>query len=197
MTSKISGYLSLQRIVDIITDLSKIPPESAKKKYSNFPSLAEHISRLFAEDRLFDIPQRLELQLEIVKSYAPPVRPALDPYTSTQIGLFNKNFSDWEIGGLLNYPVCCIKSFAEDIRYDIDALHLQELKNLSKGTALVTTAGFIPHSIFCRESSERALISLVKIDALPLLKKLEAELARKLPHFHPEYQEHYYGIYYI
>lgn len=197
MTTRIRGYSSLRRIVEIIIDLSESSPESAKRKYPDFPSLAEHISRLFAEDRLFDIPPRLRVQLEIVKLYDPPVRPALDPYTSTQLGLFNKNFSDWEVGHFLNYPECCIKSFTEDIRYDIDAQHLKELRTLGRETALVTTAGFIPHSAFCKESSERALLSLVKRSDLQPLRKLEAELALRLPHFHPEYQGRYYGIYSI
>ncbi len=194
MTYKISGFSSLKRIVNIIIDLSVLSAESAREKYPDFPTLAAHIARSFAEDRLFDVLPRLELQLKIVKIFDPPVRPALDPYSSTQLGILSKNFSDWEIGYFLDYPACCIRSFAEDIRYGIDAQHVKELKTMNKNTAFVSTAGFVPHSLFCKEASHRALIAFIKKEDLFPLSKLEAELAQELPHFHPEYQRKYYDV---
>ncbi len=190
-----TGFSSLKRIIEKIFDLSYLTPEDAKEKYSDFPSLAEHISRLFSKDYLYDVLPRLELQLKIVEDYDPPIRPALDPYSSTQLGIFNKNFSDWEIGLLLNYPPCCIRSFADETRYQIDSRHLEELANVKDKIAFVTTAGFVPHSVFCKEASDNALIGFLKIEELPLLQGLEEELALKLPHPHPAYQKHYYDIF--
>ncbi|MEM3040087.1 MAG: DUF483 domain-containing protein [Candidatus Methanomethylicaceae archaeon] len=189
-----TGYSSLKRIFEIIVDLSNLTPELAKEKYSEFPSLASHIAILFSRDYLHDVLSRLELQLRIVESYDPPIRPALDPYSSTQLGIFSKNFSDWEIGRLLNYPACCIHSFSEELRYGLDSKHLEELNTIKEEVVFVTTAGFVPHSIFCKEASESALIGLLKLDALKVLNDLEKELAHMLPHAHPEYQKHYYDM---
>lgn len=188
------GFSALKKIIEIIFDISTLSPEEAREKYIEFPNFAEHIAKLFQENRLFEIPDRLNLQLEIVKSFNPRVRPALDPYTSLQIGVFNKNFSDWEIGRFLNYPYCCIKSFIEESRYGFDEKHLNELKTLDKNCIFITTAGFIPHSIFCEESIEVGLASIIENDELILLRELERELTKALPHFHPEYWCHYYDV---
>lgn len=188
------GYLALKKIIETIFDISTLSPKEAREKYVNFPNFAEHIAKLFQEDRLFDIPERLNLQLEIVKSFNPPVRPALDPYTSLQIGIFNKNFSDWEIGRFLNYPNCCIKSFSEEMRYGFDEKHINELMKLDGNCIFITTAGFVPHSVFCNESMRGGLSSIIKNCELVTLKVLEIELAKALPHFHPEYQCHYYDV---
>lgn len=188
------GYLALKKIVETIFDIFTLSPKEAREKYVDFPNFAEHIAKLFLEDRLFDIPDRLNLQLEIVKSFDPPVRPALDPYTSLQIGVFNKNFSDWEIGRFLNYPHCCIKSFSEEVRYGFDEKHFRELMKLDKNCIFVTTAGFVPHSIFCKESMQKGLTSIIRDRELMDLRALEVEIANALPHFHPEYQCHYYDV---
>ncbi|MCS7097934.1 MAG: DUF483 domain-containing protein [Candidatus Methanomethyliaceae archaeon] len=189
-----NGFLALKRIIETIFDIFTLSPKEAREKYDEFPNFAEQIAKLFQEDRLFEIPERLNLQLEIVKSFSPKVRPALDPYTSLQIGVFNKNFSDWEIGRFLNYPECCIRSFIEEIRYGFDERHLNELKTLSRDCIFITTAGFIPHSIFCEKSIETGLASIIKYNELLLLEELEEELAKALPHSHPEYWHHYYDV---
>ncbi|NHV59887.1 MAG: DUF483 domain-containing protein [Candidatus Verstraetearchaeota archaeon] len=194
MSFKMTGYSSLKRIVDIITELSHSTPECAKEKYPEFPSLSGHIASLFLKDHLHDVLPRLRLQLRIVERYNPPIRPALDPYSSTQLGIFSKNFSDWEVGLFLNYPACCIRSFSEEVRYGFDSRHLEELSSLREEVVFVSTAGFVPHSIFCKEASERALIGFLKLDDLQLLNDLEEEFSRALPHPHPEYQKHYYDI---
>ncbi|MCX8181989.1 MAG: DUF483 domain-containing protein [Candidatus Methanomethyliaceae archaeon] len=194
MSSKKNGYSSLKRIIEIIADLSNLTSELARERYNEFPSLAEHIARFFSSEYLHDVLSRLELQLRIVERYNPPIRPALDPYSSTQLGIFSKNFSDWEVGRLLKYPTCCIRSFFEEVRYGFDSRHLEELSTLKEEVAFVTTAGFVPHSVFCKEASEGALIGFLKVDELHILKDLEEELAQALPHAHPEYQKHYYDI---
>ncbi|MCQ5336629.1 MAG: DUF483 domain-containing protein [Candidatus Methanomethylicia archaeon] len=187
-----NGYLALRKIIDTIFDIFTLSPKEAREKYFLFPNFAEHISKLFHEERLIDIPERLEIQSEIVKKYNPPVRPALDPYVSTQIGVFNKNFSDWEIGHFLNYPDCCIKSFTEEIRYGIDKKHFKEIENFDK--IILITAGFIPHSLFCKEALQNSLICILEEKEIPKIKKLEIELFNSLPHFHSEYKYHYYEI---
>ncbi|MDI9643955.1 MAG: DUF483 domain-containing protein [Candidatus Verstraetearchaeota archaeon] len=191
MSSK--GQESFSRLVERIRALSIIDPDEARARHPLSPNLASHISKLFQEDRLFDVLPRLELQLSIVSRFSPPVRPALDPYTSTQIGIFSKSFSDYEIGSFLDYPECCMRSFSERIRYSIDDDHLNELK-ISGKFAFVTTAGFIPCSIFCDSAHERGLISFVEREEMGRLKALEKEIAGSLPHFHPEYREHYFEV---
>uniref|UniRef100_A0A7C3J1V8 DUF483 domain-containing protein n=1 Tax=Candidatus Methanomethylicus mesodigestus TaxID=1867258 RepID=A0A7C3J1V8_9CREN len=192
------GPLSLNRIYRILKDLSMNPStESINKKYRHFSTFALRISIMFAEDRLFDILPRLETQLEIVRKYAPGVRPALDPYTSSQIGIFSKIDPDAEIGHFLDYPDCCIKSFSEKTRYGIDESHVEELMKLprQKGEKIfVATAGFIPCSALCKKARTRGLVAILNRSEEENLKSLEGELSMALPHFHPEYQNHYYEI---
>jgi hypothetical protein len=196
MSSKSAVVTSFLKILDVLRDLSYIDnPLSARNKYPTFPSFSEHIAKLFSEDRLFDIIPRLEIQLSIIKKYDPPVRPAMDPYVSIQIGIFSKNFSDWEIGSFLGYPECCIKPFVEALRYSLDDEHMKELKQLT-GKIFIATAGFIPHSIFCKESHCRGLIAFASKEDIEQLHLLENELSIALPHLHPEYQRHYYEIRY-
>ena len=194
MTSIRTAITSFLRILSVLKILSSIDdPSSARIKYPEFPSFAAHIARLFSEDRLFDVMPRLEIQLEIIKKYDPPVRPAMDPYVSTQIGVFSKNFSDWEIGSFLDYPACCIRPYVEELRYSLDEGHTKELTQVM-GKIFVTTAGFIPHSIFCRESHLRGLVAFVTREDVEKLHLLENELSTALPHLHSEYQRHYYEI---
>ncbi|MBM5805678.1 MAG: DUF483 domain-containing protein [Candidatus Verstraetearchaeota archaeon] len=194
MTSKGVAVTSFLRILSLLKDLSSIDdPSSARTTYPAFPSFAEHIAKLFSEDRLFDVLPRLAIQLGIIRRYDPPVRPAMDPYVSTQIGVFSKNFSDWEIGSFLGYPDCCMRPYAEELRYSLDEEHVRELKQV-KGRIFVTTAGFIPHSVFCKESHLRGLIAFIAREDVERLRLLENELSSALPHLHPEYQRHYYEI---
>ena len=188
------GVNSFSKIVRALKDISSIDnPPSASSRYSLFPRLAEHIATLFKEGRLFDIIPRLELELKIVRKYNPTVRPALDPYVSTQIGIFSANFNAWEIGSLLNYPECCIRSFTEEVRYGLDEKHLKELKRV-RGKVFVATAGFIPCSLSCEKSRKRGLTAFMDKASVRRLRLLEKDLAAALPHFHPEYQGHYYEI---
>jgi len=194
MTSEGLAISSFLRILSILKDLSSIDdPSSARTKYPAFPSFAAYVAKLFSEDRLFDILPRLEIQLGIIRRYDPLVRPAMDPYVSTQIGVFSKNFSDWEIGSFLGYPECCMRPYVEQLRYSLDEGHSNELKKM-KGKVFVATAGFIPHSVFCKESHLRGLIAFVTRDDVERLHLLEKELFTALPHLHSEYQGHYYEI---
>lgn len=196
MTSERVGFNSFLKIVRILKELSLTDdPSLARRKYLTFPTLAEHITRLFYEDRLFDILPRLEVELEIVRRYDPPVRPALDPYVSTQIGIFSKNFSDCEVGCFFDYPECCVHSFVKELRYGLDDKHYDELKKV-KGKIFVVTAGFVPCSVFCKESHNRGLISFIDRRIVDKLRLIEKDLANRLPHFHSEYQGHYYEIKY-
>ncbi len=186
------GVKSILRIIEILRELSKMDDLSlVKSKFPAFPSFAENICQLFLEDRLFDIMPRLEIYLKIIRKYNPQVRPAIDPYVSMQIGVFSKNFSDWEIGRFLGYPNCCIKSFTEEVRYGLDERHFEELKKVKK-KVFVTTAGFVPCSIFCKESHSKGLASFLNKKIVHRLNLLEKELSIALPHLHPEYQGHYY-----
>ena len=200
MVNEGKGLISLYKIQKILKELSSINnPPSARLRFARFPSFAEHIANLFEEDRLFDIISRMQIQIDIVSKYNPPVRPALDPYISSQIGVFTRLFNDREIGFFVDYPECCVQSFIEEVRYGLDERHFLELtqsKGQSKGNVFVTTAGFVPCSVFCEESKKRGLIGFLDNTEVDRLKELEKELARKLPHFHPEYQEHYYDYYF-
>ncbi|MDH7555386.1 MAG: DUF483 domain-containing protein [Candidatus Methanosuratincola sp.] len=187
------GTLSFSELASKIKALSVASPEEAEAQFPGSPNFAKYIAQLFLEDRLFDILPRLETQLQIVRRFFPPVRPALDPYTSTQIGIFSKRFDDYEIGRFLGYPECCMRSFAENVRYGIDEGHVQELKG-SGMKAFATTAGFIPCSIFCREAQNRGLLSFIEPNEIGNLRALEKETAMRLPHFHPEYREHYFEV---
>ncbi len=131
--------------------------------------------------------------MALIEEYGPAVRPALDPYVSTQIGIFSRRFDDWEVGHFLSYPDCCIKPFAEEARYGLDERHAEELKRVV-GKIFVTTAGFIPHSIHCEESQKRALIAFISRGELDDIRRLEAAIFKVLPHMHPEYRGQYYEV---
>jgi hypothetical protein len=185
--------VSFSRILETLRRLSAMAPAKAKERHPTFPNFATHVAKLFHDDRLFDIIPRLELEMRLIDEHKPPLRPALDPYVSTQIGVFSKNFSDWEIGHFLSYPDCCIRPFAEETRYGLDERHSKELQG-EAGMIFATTAGFIPHSIYCKESHKRALIAFINQEELQGLKKLESEIFTALPHMHPEYRGQYYEI---
>jgi hypothetical protein len=185
---------SFSRIINQLRDLSSTDAlDVIQSKYPSFPTFASHIAKLFSDDRLFDVIPRLEIELDIIIKHNPLVRPAMDPYVSTQIGIFSKNYSDWEIGGFLGYPDCCMHPFVEEARYGIDERHAAELKEV-KGRIFVATAGFIPHSIFCSESQAVGLIAFVTKEEFESMRQVERELTAALPHFHSEYQGHYYEV---
>lgn len=191
--SKISASASFSKILNTLTELSGLEPEEARAKHDGFPNFAFHVAKLFQEDRLFDILPRLGVQRQLIDAHKPAIRPALDPHSSTQLGIFSRNFSDWEIGNFLSYPECCIKPFAEEARFGLDERHAREFQGMT-GKIFATTAGFIPHSVHCAESQERALIGFIDARDLKILRKLEAETFRALPHMHPEYRAQYYEI---
>lgn len=194
MPSEIKSAISFSRILDTLRGLSRLEdPAAAAPLCPDFPAFAAHIARLFAEERLFDILPRLEMELAIIKKHSPRVRPALDPYVSTQIGIFSRRFSDLEVGSFLGYPSCCMRPFAEEARYGLDERHSAELK-LIAGKIFVTTAGFIPHSVFCTKSQMKGLIAFVSREELERMRLLEKEMALALPHAHPEYQGQYYEV---
>jgi hypothetical protein len=194
MASNKIGEQSFSKILSILEDLSRAEDiQSAVAKYPGFPNFAVHIAELFAEDRLMDVLPRVRTELEIVKKTSPKVRPALDPFVSTQLGVFSHILSDWEVGHFLDYPDCCIRPFAEEARFGLDERHAAELKGL-KGKIFVTTAGFIPHSIFCGESLKKGLIAFVTEEELKGLHKLENELFTALPHMHTSYLGTYYEV---
>lgn len=187
------GTASFSELANRIRSLSSLLPDEAELSFPKSPNFARHVAKLFLEDRLFDVLPRLEVQLNIVGKFSPPVRPALDPYTSTQIGVFSKSFDDFEIGHFLGYPECCMRSFSERVRYSIDEDHMLELRE-SGEAGFVTTAGFIPCSIFCSEAHARGLLSFIKPSQVGSLKAMEKITASELPHFHPEYREHYFEV---
>jgi len=194
-----NGFESLSRISGILNALSSCSSAAdARSMCPEFPNLAEHIAQLFMDDRLFDVLPRLQVQQDMVKRWQPPVRPALDPYISTQIGVFSKNFEDSETGHFLDYPDCCIRSFSERIRYALDEQHEHELAELGSrgGTKpyFVTISGFVPCSVLCEESHRRRLIAFADDAQVRTMRSLEVEIARSLPHFHSEYQGRYYEI---
>ncbi|MEJ8543444.1 DUF483 domain-containing protein [Methanothermobacter wolfeii] len=138
---------------------------------------------------------RLQLEIEITRKYNPPTRPALDPVISTELGVYRGD--DENIGRLLGYPECCIRSFSEDTRYAIDEDHLEELAELEvpgDACAVVLPSGFIPCSLRCKEAWERKLIAFADREDMRRILELEEELRRELPHFHIAYDEYFEKI---
>ncbi|HIQ38935.1 MAG TPA: DUF483 domain-containing protein, partial [Methanothermococcus okinawensis] len=105
---------------------------------------------------------RLKKQIEIVKKYKPPVRPAIDPMVSSYLGIYSGLEFAEEYGKLLGYPRCCIESF-KSVRFAIDEEHLKEVEDLKEEgkVAVVITSGFIPCSLKCKEAWKRCLVGLV------------------------------------
>ncbi|ENN95583.1 hypothetical protein J422_07052 [Methanocaldococcus villosus KIN24-T80] len=122
---------------------------------SEFKKLEENIKNM--DDIKFEyLINRLKTQIEIVNKYKPKVRPALDPVISFELGVYRR-LDDYEIGKLLNYPLCCIKSFSEDFRIAIDREHLKEAKEINT-YAIVITSGFIPCSLKCKMAMKNGLL---------------------------------------
>jgi len=140
-----------------------------------------------------------EFQYELVEKYKPKVRPAIDPMVSTELGIYRR-LDDFEIGKLLDYPECCIKSFVEDVRVAIDREHLKEVEEMkeelkNKGIyAIVLPSGFIPCSLKCEEAIKRGFIGYLTKEEFDKILELEKELKEKIRHWHFGYDEYYEKI---
>jgi hypothetical protein len=146
---------------------------------------------------MFDyIIQRLIIQLKIVQKYNISVRPAIDPFVSSELGIY-KRLDDLELGKLLDYPNCCVDSFSETARYGIDSKHLKEVENMTfedEDYAIILPSGFIPCSLKCNKAIENKLIGTIDKETYEKLLSLEEELFKKLPHYHGAYDEYFEKI---
>ncbi len=164
----------------------------------DFKILKKHIQSL-DEFQYKNIIDRLKFQIEIVEKYKPKVRPAIDPVVSTELGIYRR-LDDYEIGKLLEYPECCIKSFVENVRISIDNEHLKEVDEIreelkNKGVyAIVLPSGFIPCSLKCKEAIKRGYIGYLNKEEFDNILKLEEELKKKIVHWHFGYSEFYEKI---
>ncbi|WP_423792332.1 DUF483 domain-containing protein [Methanocaldococcus indicus] len=153
-----------------------------------FKTLSNHVKNL--DDALFSyIIKRLEIYESIVNKYKPKVRPALDPYVSSELGIYRR-LDDKEIGEFLGYPECCINSFING-RVVIDEEHMKELKEIKNCHAVVLTSGFIPCSIKCQRAIKNKLIGYLSYEDFEVILKVEEELKKNLPHYHYGYTEYY------
>ncbi|ADC69905.1 protein of unknown function DUF483 [Methanocaldococcus sp. FS406-22] len=163
-----------------------------------FETLKEHIQSL-DEFQYQNIVNRLKFQIEIVEKYKPKVRPAIDPVVSTELGIYRR-LDDFEIGKLLDYPECCIKSFVEDVRVAIDREHLKEVEEMreelkNRGVyAIVLPSGFIPCSLKCEEAIKRGFIGYLTKEEFDKILELEKELKEKIKHWHFGYEDYYEKI---
>jgi len=163
-----------------------------------FETLKEHIQSL-DEFQYQQIVERLKFQIEIVEKYKPKVRPAIDPVVSTELGIYRR-LDDFEIGKLLDYPECCIKSFVDDVRVAIDREHLKEVEEMreelkNRGVyAIVLPSGFIPCSLKCEEAIKRGFIGYLTKEEFDKILELEKELKEKIKHWHFGYEEYYEKI---
>ncbi|NPA62112.1 MAG: DUF483 domain-containing protein [Methanococci archaeon] len=163
-----------------------------------FKILKEHIQSLdeFQYQQIID---RLKFQIEIVEKYNPKVRPAIDPVVSTELGIYRR-LDDFEVGKLLDYPECCIKSFVEEVRISIDRDHLKEVEEMrddlkNKGVyAIVLPSGFIPCSLRCEEAIKRGYIGYLNKEEFDKILELEKELKEKIRHWHFGYEDYYEKI---
>ncbi|WP_457613891.1 DUF483 domain-containing protein [Methanocaldococcus sp.] len=163
-----------------------------------FKILKEHIQSLdeFQYQQIID---RLKFQIEIVEKYNPKVRPAIDPVVSTELGIYRR-LDDFEVGKLLDYPECCIKSFVEEVRISIDRDHLKEVEEMrddlkNRGVyAIVLPSGFIPCSLRCEEAIKRGYIGYLNKEEFDKILELEKELKEKIRHWHFGYEDYYEKI---
>ena len=178
---------SMEDILRRIVSIRRNPKE-------NLRNISFYIQNM--DDEIYDLVIfRLKKQIEIVKRYKPPVRPAIDPLVSSYLGVYSGLEFTEEYGKLMGYPRCCIESF-KSVRFAIDERHLKEVESLKgKGkVALVITSGFIPCSLKCREAWKRSLIGLVSWREYNNILQLERELFIELPHYHGGYSEYYEKI---
>ncbi len=190
------GLNSFKRIITIIDNIKELVAElpinealsEIKKLYKDFPKVARLIAEAFSSGRLLEIYERLKLELSLVESYDPPVRPALDPEFALTLRLYS--LDDVEVGRFLGYPECCIESFVRKCRLFFDKNHLRELDELrKKGLKVVVTAGFIPCSLCCQKAIESGLLG--HLEDFSRIRLLDDELKKKLPHSHSAYQSFY------
>lgn len=157
--------------------------------------LSEYIQSI-DEDMFENIINRLKKQIEIVEKYEIDIRPAIDPFVSSELGIYRR-LDDLELGELLDYPKCCVNSFSETARYGIDREHLKELESMEFEEdvyAVILPSGFIPCSLKCTEAIKNKLIGTVNREVYEKLLKLEEELFRELPHYHGAYDEYFEKI---
>jgi len=194
---------SLEHILEKITCMRR------GQNYEGLKNISLHIQNMEYEKYNFII-LRLKKQIEIVKKYNPPVRPAMDPMVSSYLGLYSGLDFPEEYGLLMGYPKCCIESF-KSARFAIDNNHLKEVEEIKENIlnganlnnnlgennnyAIVLTSGFIPCSLKCRESWSKGLIALVSFKEYKNIVKLERELLNELPHYHGGYNEYFEKIF--
>ena len=198
----------LNGVNDLINIKNKI--ELARNGKSNINKLNEILQKMDSQKYIFLI-NRLNLQIEIVKKYNPPIRPALDPYISSELGVYNGLCEIEDNAKLMNYPSCCVKSF-EEARFGIDKEHLKEaeiikneiINNVNSGKyslrdkcAIIMPSGFIPCSLNCKNAKNNNLIKIVSYEELCKILDLEEELKNKLIHYHGAYDEYYEKILFI
>ena len=178
---------SMESILKRIISIRKNPVKDLKNISSYIQNLNDEIYNL--------IISRLKKEIEIVKKYKPPVRPAIDPMVSSYLGIYSGLEFAEEYGKLLGYPRCCIESF-KSVRFAIDEEHLKEIEDLKEEgkVAVVITSGFIPCSLKCKEAWKRCLVGLVSQREYNNILQLERELFRELPHYHGGYSEYYEKI---
>ena len=178
-----------------IEKLYKKIVELRENKSDKFQVLSKHIQSM-PEDMFEYILNRLEKQIEIVKQYGIEIRPAIDPFVSSELGIYRR-LDDLELGELLDYPECCVKSFSETARYGIDSEHLKEIESMKfdeETYAIILPSGFIPCSINCKKAIDNKLIGKIDKETYDKLLKLEEELFRELPHYHGAYDEYFEKI---
>jgi hypothetical protein len=195
------GILGLKKIYDNLSNLYQISEaydsreatSIAEKRFRSFSSIAFAIINDFKHDRGLEIFDRIRLQISITKKYNSPVRPALDPYTSTTLNLYQLEKSG-EIGRFFDYPDCCIKTFVDDFKITLEKSLLAQLGGIinKEKEVMVITSGFVPCSLDCKKAHSRGLIAVVKKGELERLKKLEDELFYTVPHHHPAYFRRYF-----
>jgi len=187
-------FLSETMLKNLLNKIEKL----RNGELEGFKILKEHIQSLdeFQYQQIID---RLKFQIEIVEKYNPKVRPAIDPVVSTELGIYRR-LDDFEVGKLLDYPECCIKSFVEEVRISIDRDHLKEVEEMrddlkNKGVyAIVLPSGFIPCSLRCEEAIKRGYIGYLNKEEFDKILELEKELKEKIRHWHFGYEDYYEKI---
>ena len=107
---------SMEDILRRIVSIRRNPKE-------NLRNISFYIQNM--DDEIYDLVIfRLKKQIEIVKRYKPPVRPAIDPLVSSYLGVYSGLDLAEEYGELMGYPRCCIESF-KSVRFAIDEEHLK------------------------------------------------------------------------
>ncbi|AXI25556.1 hypothetical protein CFE53_05220 [Methanofervidicoccus sp. A16] len=176
---------------DILKKIVSIRKNQEEEDLKNISHLIRNM-----DDEIYSlIISRLKKEIEIVKKYKPPVRPAVDPLVSSYLGVYSGLDFAEEYGMLMGYPRCCIESF-KSVRFAIDEEHLREVEDLKEEgkVAVVITSGFIPCSLKCKEAWKRCLIGSVSQSEYESILQLEEELFRELPHYHGGYGEYYEKI---